>query len=119
MSLTALGDAADAKACRVSTLSLPRSSRLRHDHGVGGARRRRRRPAAVPRALPPLLPAQPVPHVAAGARASQDQRAGPESPLPLAAQPPPGQSAAADLAEGAGRRAHPAAPVDRLSPHRL
>ncbi|XP_068573073.1 transmembrane 7 superfamily member 3 isoform X2 [Cebidichthys violaceus] len=99
--------------CRVHRRALP-SHRLRHDHGVGGARRRRRRPAAVPRAHPPVLPAQPVPHVAAGTRAPQDQRPRPEPPLPPAAQPPPGQSAAAHQEDGAGRRAHASAPVSRL-----
>uniref|UniRef100_A0A8P4GNP2 Transmembrane 7 superfamily member 3 n=1 Tax=Dicentrarchus labrax TaxID=13489 RepID=A0A8P4GNP2_DICLA len=101
----------------VSSLRLS-STRLRHDHGVGGARRQRHRPAALPRALPAVLPAQPVPHVAAGTRAPQDQRPRPEPPLPPAVQPPPGQSAAAHCADGAGRRAHAPAPVSLGRPQR-
>lgn len=92
----------------------PPSPRLHPDHRVGGAGRGRRGPAAPPRAGAPLLPAQPLPHVAAGAGAAQDQRAGPEPPLPLAAQPAPGPSAAADPEEGAGGGAHASAP---LTPH--
>lgn len=87
------------------------SFRLRLDHGVGGAGRVRRGAAAAPRALAALLPAQPVPHVAAGARAPQDQRAGPEPPRALAGRAPGGEGAAARRAEGAGRRAHATAAV--------
>uniref|UniRef100_H3CM00 Uncharacterized protein n=1 Tax=Tetraodon nigroviridis TaxID=99883 RepID=H3CM00_TETNG len=85
--------------------------RLRHDHRLGGAGRRRRRPAAPPRAPAPLLPAQPVPDVATGAGTPPDQRAGPEPPLPLAAQPPPGPAAAADPTERTGGRTHTSAAV--------
>lgn len=45
-------------------------TRLRHDHSVGGAQRVRHRTATLPRALPAVLPAQPVPHVAARTRAA-------------------------------------------------
>lgn len=92
------------------------SNRLHHDHSVGGARRLRHRPAALPRALAAVLPAQPVPHVAAGTRAPQDQRPGPEPPLPLAAQPLPGPRAAAHQAHGAGWRTHASAPVNPERP---
>lgn len=87
------------------------SSRLWHALGVGGAWCGRHRAAAVPRALTAFLPTQPVPHVAAGAWAAAHQRAGSEPPLPLTAQPPPGQSAQDGLEEGAGRGAHASAPV--------
>lgn len=98
-------------ACWLTVLRSP-PTRLHHDHSVGGARRLRHRAAAVLRALAPFLPTQPIPHVAAGAWASDDQCPGPEPSLPLVAQPPPGQSAAAHHTERASRRTHASALVN-------
>lgn len=92
------------------------SPRLRNDHGVGGARRLRYRPATVPRALAAVLPAQPVSHVAAGTGAPQDQRPRPKPPLPLSAKPPLGQGAAAHQAGRAGGGTHTSAPVKPWMP---
>lgn len=83
---------------------------------MGGAGRVRRRPAALQGALAAVLPSQSVPDVAAGARASEDQRPGPQPPLPSAAEPPAGPSAAADQTHGAGGRAHAAAAVTTRRP---